>query len=231
MSAAENIGPETDYYRQERREMLRFVPEIRRRVLEIGCGEGNFIASIQGCKEKWGVEPTVAALKAAPKLTSLLRGTFDEVKHQLMTGYYDVIICNDVIEHMADHRGFLEQVKSYLRPGGMLIGSLPNVCFYDNLFRAVFDNDWRYTDSGVLDRTHLAFFTTKSFRRVLEETGYNVVQIQGTEYDCRLSDDRKGGIYRLAAKILGRITLGRLSHLRHQRFAFQATRVGDVNVV
>lgn len=220
-------GLDKDYFRHARPEMLRFLPENRRRVLEIGCSAGAFISSIPGCEEKWGIEPSDAASDAEGKLTRVLRGTFDAVKGHLPANYFDVIVCNDVIEHMVDHQSFLREVQKYLVPGGMLIGSLPNVCFYDNLFRALFDNDWEYLDSGVLDRTHLAFFTTKSFRRLLEETGYHVVKIQGQWYDYRFADDRRGKLYRILAKILGKLSLGRLSHLRHFQFAFQAVPLDD----
>jgi len=219
---------DTDYFRHARPEMLCFIPEHRGRVLEVGCGTGEFIASIPGCTEKWGVEPTDAALSAKGKLTQVLHGTFDAVKDQLPVKYFDVIICNDVIEHMVDHRSFLIEAQKYLAPNGMLIGSLPNVCFYDTLFRALFENDWKYLDTGILDRTHLRFFTTKSFRRVLEETGYHVIKIQGRWYDYSFANDRSGRIYRLLAKALGKLSLGRLSHLRHFQFAFQAVPSVDV---
>lgn len=220
-------GEDKEYYQHSRPEMLRYVPEKRSRALEVGCGAGGFIASIPGCEERWGIEPTEAALEAGKRLTRVFRGTFDTAKADLPRRYFDVIICNDVIEHMADHRGFLAEVRAYLAPGGMLIGSLPNVCFYDNLFRAIFDNDWEYLDSGVLDRTHLAFFTTKSFRRELEVAGYRVVRIQGSGYDYRFAHDRKARIYRLIAKAIGKLSLGRLSHIRHFQFAFQATPLTD----
>src|SRR4051812_47491746 len=168
--------------------MLAYVPEKRCRVLEVGCGAGGFISSIPGCEETWGIEPTDAVHKAAGKLTRVLHGRFEAVRDQLPAKYFDVIVCNDVIEHMVDYRRFLMEVQNYLAPGGMLMGSLPNVCFYDTLFRAIFENDWNYLDDGVLDRTHLAFFTTKSFRRVLEETGYRVVTIQGKGYDYRFAN-------------------------------------------
>jgi 2-polyprenyl-3-methyl-5-hydroxy-6-metoxy-1,4-benzoquinol methylase len=218
---------DTEYYQHTRPEMLRYVPEKRRRVLEVGCSAGGFISSIPGCEETWGIEPTVAAKEAEARLTRVLHGTFEAVKAQLPAKYFDVIVCNDVIEHMVDHRGFLMEVQNYLAPGGMLMGSLPNVCFYDTLFRAIFENDWKYLDDGILDRTHLAFFTTKSFRRVLEDTGYRVVKLQGTGYDYRFSYDRRGRFYRLLAKALGKLSLGRLSHIRHFQFAFQAVRSAD----
>lgn len=217
------------YYRNRREDMLRFVPAHRRKVLEVGCGAGDFIASIPGCKEKWGVEPTDAAKEADQKLTRAFQGTFDEVKHNLLENYFDVIICNDVIEHMVDHRAFLTEIQKYLAPGGVLIGSMPNVCFYDNMFRAIFENEWEYLDAGVLDRTHLAFFTTKSFRRALEKAGYQVIKIQGTHYDYRFSQDWRGRLYRLLAKTIGKLSLGRLSHMRHMQFAFQAVRPGETN--
>jgi SAM-dependent methyltransferase len=210
------------YYRNPRSEMLAFLPENRRRVLEVGCGVGAFISSITGCEEKWGIEPTAAGGVAEPSLTKLLVGSFNEVKEHLPKRYFDLVICNDVIEHMTDHRAFLNELREYIAEGGMLIGSLPNVCFYDTLFRAIFENDWQYVEAGILDRTHIAFFTTKSFRKILEETGYSVVRMQGIFYDYKIAGDKRTRFYRLLAKIAGKITMGRLSHMRHFQFGFQA---------
>jgi len=214
------------YYQNPRPEMLAFVPDSRRAVLEVGCGTGAFISTLTGCEEKWGIEPTSAAMLAKERLTHLLHGPFDAVKHKLTRNYFDLVVCNDVIEHMADHRTFLTELRDYIAPNGMLIGSIPNVCYYDNLFKLLFENDWHYTDAGILDRTHLAFFTSKSFKRTMEEIGYRVLRVEGLHRNIKVDNSRKSRRYQLLARILSRISSERLSHIRYLQFGFQAVRVG-----
>lgn len=202
--------------------MLRFIPENRAHVLEIGCGGGLFSASLTGCSEIWGIEPTDAADSAASRLTHILKGTFDEVKQRLPREYFDVIICNDVIEHMVDHQAFFAQICSYLTPNGMLVGSVPNVRFYDNLFRMLFEKDWEYRADGILDRTHLAFFTEKSLRRTIEASGLRLVAVRGLHHDHLVDSSRKARRYRSLARLLGKLTLGHFSDTRYFQYAFQA---------
>jgi 2-polyprenyl-3-methyl-5-hydroxy-6-metoxy-1,4-benzoquinol methylase len=211
------------YFENPRTDMVPFVPIRRERALEIGCGTGNFISSLTGCRETWGIEPSEAAQLAESRLTRVLNGPFDLVKHQLPKRHFDLVICNDVIEHMADHRAFFSEIGEYITPGGMLIGSIPNVRFYANLFQLLLEKDWRYEDSGILDRTHLAFFTAKSLRQTIEAADLNVVSLTGINYD-HLPDNRaRTRCYLLLAKVLGKLTLGYFSDIRYLQIAFQAT--------
>ena len=165
-------------YRQSRREMLALLPAEYAKVLEIGCDEGDFAAGLYG--EVWGVEPdTESATIAAGRLHRVLTGTFDTVRAKLPQGYFDVIVCNDVIEHMADHDRFLREIGDYLAPGGVLIGSVPNMRHYRALFELLVLRDWDYRDSGVLDRTHLRFFTARSLRRSLVRAGFRIERFEG----------------------------------------------------
>ena len=159
--------------------MVPFIPELRRRVLDIGCAQGRFLAQLPGVEERWGVEPSVAAEVAATRLDKVLHATYDGAEAALPLGYFDVILCNDVIEHMVDHDAFLERVKPLLRPGGVLIASIPNVRHIWNLFDLVVKKQWRYTDWGILDRTHLRFFTKRSIGETLVRHGYDVELLQG----------------------------------------------------
>jgi SAM-dependent methyltransferase len=202
--------------------MLRFVPARRRLVLEIGCGTAGFISCLTGCEEKWGIEPTTAGLIAKQELTHLLSGSFDAVKAQLPKNYFDLVICNDVIEHMVDHRAFLTEIREYIAPDGVLIGSIPNVRFYDNLFRMLFEKDWRYVDAGILDRTHLAFFTEKSLRQTLEETGYRVLRLSGINWNHLVDKTPKSYRYLRLAQLISKLSLGYFSDIRCVQFGFQA---------
>ena len=219
-----------DYYRVERQEMLPFVPEWRARVLEIGCGEGQFTGALTGVQEGWGIEPSPAAQIAKQRLSRVLEATFDEAEPQLPIGYFDLVICNDVIEHMPDHEGFLSRIGKFIAPGGMMIGSIPNVRFYTNLFEYLFEKDWRYTDFGILDRTHLAFFTEKSFRQTLERHGFRVLQLEGINSWHCFSNTARTRAYRLLGQALVALTLGYFADIPHLQFAFQATARNEVSM-
>lgn len=168
------------YFCNFRSEMLSFLPSAPVNILEIGCGAGNFIAQIRTEGERWGVElDSIAATEASENLTKVLNGTFTEVKNKLPVKYFDLVICNDVIEHMPDHDAFFHDIKDVMTDKGSLVGSVPNVRFYKNLRNILFRKDWKYVDSGVLDRTHLRFFTFKSMERSLKESGFHIQQLKG----------------------------------------------------
>jgi len=132
--------------------------------------------------------------------------------------YFDLVICNDVIEHMPDHDAFLEDIKQKMAPGAHLVGSVPNVRYLPNLKQLLVRKEWRYADWGVLDRTHLRFFTCQSWERTLREHGFVIEAIAGINgvdlgptWARRLAN-------RAAIAVLGADT-------RFQQYAFRA-RVG-----
>lgn len=202
--------------------MLPFVPDSRARVLEIGCSEGRFSGSLDGVQERWGIEPSPAAELARTRLDRVFQATFEQAEPNLPQDYFDLVICNDVIEHMPDHGRFLRNIKNHIAPGGMLIGSLPNVRYYQNMFQFLLEKDWNYTDFGILDRTHVSFFTEKSLRKALERSGFEIVQMTGINTARRFDGAFRDRVYLAAAFGLSALTLGYFSDIRHLQFAFQA---------
>ena len=92
---------ETPYYTNPRPEMMAFLPSERSRLLEIGCGQGVFASAINGVADSWAVEPNAnAATAASRRFGHVLTGLFDDVQKYLPKAYFDLVICNDVIEHM-----------------------------------------------------------------------------------------------------------------------------------
>ena len=161
------------YFKGYRSELKPFIPQDCQRILEIGCGEGGFHTNFPEGVEYWGVEPNKAAHAISKdKLHKVLNGIYDDVAHELPDGYFDLIVCNDVIEHMIDHDAFFEQIKSKMTTDGQLLMSIPNVRFLPNLIHLMFGKDWQYQDEGILDRTHLRFFTKKSLIRTLNEHNF-----------------------------------------------------------
>ena len=165
------------YYSQARPEMLRFIPDTTTRLLDIGCSEG-VKRKLPGC-ETWGVEAEApAAAKAKTRNDKVFNCRIDEAT-ELPERYFDVITMNDVLEHIDYAEPVLARVKQLLRPDGRLVLSLPNVRYYLNVRDLLFKKDWKYEDYGVLDRTHLRFYTQKSAARYLAENGFKVVEIMG----------------------------------------------------
>ena len=87
---------------------------------------------------------------------------------------------------MADHDAFLRRVKQKISPGGVIVGSVPNVRYFKNLFDTLVLKDWDYKDAGILDRTHLRYFTLKSLSRSLRETGYSIDAIRAINPNIRI---------------------------------------------
>lgn len=208
-------------YRQARADMLAFLPERPARVLEIGCDEGDFAAGLPA--ETWGVEPQPAAAAiAAPRLHRVLVGSYDAVRDALPANYFDVVVCNDVIEHMIDHDLFLRQVKVHLVPGGVLVGSVPNLRHYRALFELLVLRDWHYRESGVLDRTHLRWFTLRSLRRSLEQAGYTVERLHGINGGIRLALSRQHLPHALFGWGMILLSLGCWRDIRFLQLGFRA---------
>lgn len=168
------------YFAAPRDEVVEFLPQTARRVLEVGCGSGAFRAHFPPNVEYWGIQPQDGpATEAEEHLTKVLRGNFEEHEHNLPDAYFVLIVCNDVIEHMPDHRQFLRGIQRVMAADALLVGSVPNVRLLSNLVRLLAKRDWEYVDSGILDYTHLRFFTQKSLTRELAATGFTIERVAG----------------------------------------------------
>ena len=178
-----NHKTEIGYFHNQRPEMLKYIPKDAKRILEVGCGEGAFCAALKTAnREIWGVEMNEnAAQKATDHCTFVLVGDFNAVYDQLPKNHFDCVIFNDVLEHMYAPWDTIQLVKSLLSPAGVLVSSIPNFRYISNLITEVlFEGEFRYKpEGGILDDTHIRFFTTKSIRRMFNEQGYQVLVHEG----------------------------------------------------
>lgn len=164
-----------------RHEMLEFVPLDAKRILDVGCSVGNFgeLLKQERGAEVWGVEPDPeAAAIAETKLDKVICGLFGEGV-DLPKNHFDCIVFNDVLEHMVDPYSALEFSKALLSETGHVVASIPNVRYFDNVINLVINGSWEYTDIGLLDRTHLRFFTRSSIEKMFTDLGYAVKSIKG----------------------------------------------------
>lgn len=207
--------PDTiDYFTHTRSEMMAFVPRHAERILEMGCASGEFGAHIKQRQmaEVWGLElDAAAAARAGKQLDKILQGPLENHINLLPNGYFDCIVCNDVLEHLTDPEAALRNLLRLMAPGAVLVGSIPNVRYFPVLFDLVWNADWCYADHGVLDRTHQRFFTQKSLERTLRGCGYQPQQIAGINPTPSIK-----------AKLASILSLGRLHDCRYLQFAFVA---------
>lgn len=170
------------YFTQTRFEMLRFIPTTARRILDVGCGEGILGLRL---KEKLGAEvcgvelAASAADVARERLDRVFCGDIMEQLDHFQDHYFDCIVFNDVIEHLVDPYGMLLRIKQKLARHGVAVCSIPNIRYFRNLFNLVVRGEWHYEECGILDKTHLRFFTKKSITEMFESLGYRIVRIEG----------------------------------------------------
>ena len=165
---------------RKREEVSRFLLKKYSKVLEIGCSKGLFTSNLNINCEYWGIEPDKNAMVIqSPIINKILRGTYLEVYDQLPNEYFDLIICNDVIEHMPDHNIFFQSIKKKMKNNSVIIGSIPNVRYILNLYELFVKKDWQYKNCGILDNTHLRFFTKKSIKRTFLNNNFKIEKIHG----------------------------------------------------
>ncbi|MCC6443903.1 MAG: class I SAM-dependent methyltransferase [Armatimonadetes bacterium] len=170
----------TEYYRQFRPEVAALVPEGCGRVLDVGCGVGVLGKRLkeQGrAGEVYGVEIVPEAAEAARAvLDGVLEGDIERLTLPFAMESFDCIVCADVLEHLADPWSVVARLHALLRPAGAIVTSLPNVGFH-RVVRGLIKGRWEYRDSGVLDRTHLRFFTLPGILDLFEGRGFAVETI------------------------------------------------------
>lgn len=164
------------YYHFTRPELVALVPEGAKRVLDVGCAAGMMGAALKerGSVEVIGVEinPAVAH-EAANRLDKVIVGDVEEVTLPYPEGYFDAIVLGDVLEHLRDPWALLKRLRPYLVENGRLVASIPNVANI-SVLRDLVRGKWQYRDAGILDRTHLRFFTLDSIREMFTNAGYRI---------------------------------------------------------
>ncbi len=170
------------YFGNSRPDMLEFIPEGAQRILEIGCGSGEFGAALKRQRKAVviGVELIEAAAETARQ--HLDRVITADVQHQeldLREQSFDCLVCNDVLEHLVDPWTVLGRLRRFVKPDGWLVTSIPNIRHHKVVRRLLWPGEWKYEESGILDRTHLRFFTQRSARELVESAGFRVIREQG----------------------------------------------------
>ena len=157
-----------------------------RDVLDVGCSSGFLAEALarRGCRVS-GVElDEESASEAVPFLEQLVVGDLNRVDLVAAFGAarFDAIVFADVLEHLVDPADVLRRSLPLLRPGGAVVISVPNVA-HGALRLALLQGRWRYTETGLLDETHLRFFTRDTLLRLLVDCGLCVTDVDATVLD------------------------------------------------
>lgn len=193
-----------NYVHTDRRMMQKFVPDSAERMLDVGCNTGGFGAALKASRalEVWGVEPNVGAAEyASTFLDHVVTDMFTQ-STRVPDNYFDVVVFNDVLEHIVDPWEALQIASKKLRAGGCVVASLPNILHQDNLLHMLREKDFRYEPIGIRDRTHLRFFTRKSSIRLFEESGFRVSAVEGVNEDWWSPNLMRRLIYKIFGKQL-----------------------------
>ena len=173
-----------NYFAFVRRDIEPLLPRRAGRVLEVGCGGGGTLAWIkESGRARWvvGIELFAdAAAVARTKLDELYEGDVDQHIGELTPGSFDLILCLDVLEHLVDPWATLKRLQSLLRPGGKLIASLPNIRHYSVILPLLLTGKWRYETAGIMDRTHLRFFSRETAIDLLQQAGLQLADERST---------------------------------------------------
>jgi len=170
------------------REFQRFLPSTGR-ALDVGCGRAALGAAIRELGwEVWGIEQSAEACETArTRLDGVIEADLHDsvrVRAGVDGKAFDALIFSDVLEHVYDPLHTLESYLSFLRPGGSLLVSLPNAVVWTNRLQWFFGRV-RYADTGIMDRTHVRFFTFRTARELVAAAGCEVSHVSSTPYLAR----------------------------------------------
>jgi len=210
------------YYKIMRPEMVQFLPSEYSKVLEVGCNVGNFRQFVSKPCQYWGIEPLEEAANIAKnKIDKVLTGFYDEVASEIPDNSFDLVIACDVIEHIEQPWDFLKSIKRKMTVNASVVFSIPNVRYYGNLKELLCEKDWKYKDRGILDITHLRFFTEKSIIRLLNENGFEIEIMKGIN-PVKVCWWRFPIIYWLAKFVFG-------ADIKFLQFGVRAKKIKETN--
>lgn len=169
-----------------RKEMLRFVINEPTVSLEVGCREAHHSLLLKqhfhSLKETWGIEPdsNPSIINVANKNLDTFLNDYFTPDTDLPHNYFDLIVFNDVLEHMYDPWEVLLTTKKLLKNNGIIVISLPNIRHRSILFDLIFRDKFEYKTQGITDITHVRFFTETTMKQMLEDCGYEILKLEKT---------------------------------------------------
>lgn len=159
-----------------RHELLDMIQNLERdnlEILEVGCAAGGTLCEIQNRNPRaklHGIEIDPNSARISGCFAQVENVDVEKFAPENWKEKFDYIICGDVIEHLREPWAALRNIREMLKSDGHLIASIPNIA-HISIIRDLLHGDWKYVSSGILDRTHLRFFTKNSINEMFESEG------------------------------------------------------------
>lgn len=214
--------------------LVEFLPDKIGRLLELGCAGGVLCQILKDegrVNFAIGLEPDAqAAAYARRRLDHVIQSTIEDADLEgngVTQGSLDAIIAGDVLEHLYNPWAVLVRMRPYLAPGGAFYASIPNARNLALIAQLADGGTWRYEERGLLDITHIRFFTLREIHLMFNQTGYRVVEV-GVNLDPRLQgifDAEKGkpeASFKVGRLIYERINPDDLTELCTWQFLIKA---------
>ncbi len=188
-------------------------------VVDLGCSDGLLSLQIKSL----GHAVTGVDLEEHPmvhgRVDKFIQANLDAGLPTDLPESFDVVVCADVLEHVREPEKLLAELAPRLTPGGAVVASIPNFGHWYPRFRTLF-GIFDYDRRGILDRTHVRFFTRRSFERLARQAGYSVRRVGATGLPFDVAD--RGGRGSVSAKLKPIRAIDRaLVKIRPQLFAYQ----------
>lgn len=195
-----------EYFSNTRVDVIALIPKNPdNKILEIGAGSGSTLVRIKElglAAETVGIElmEMPQTLQNHPSIDKLYITDIEKNFPAIQENYFDVIIAGDVLEHLLDPWKMVEKITTLLKPGGLLICSLPNIREIATLWKVFVKGDFAYTQEGILDKTHLRFFCKKNIIALVTSP-----QLEFVKAHSNLHLQSNAGKRRFINKLSGRL--------------------------
>lgn len=177
MSTFAECRPE--YHSLVRRDVIPLVPKCGK-LLDVGCGQAGTSGWLRArnlCEFAYGIELNPeAARQARDRIDGVIVGDAYEGLTRLPPVAWDVVLCLDILEHLPDPWAFLTRLWPLMADDGILIASLPNIAYAPVIIDLLLHRFEYSPKGGVLDSTHLRFFTRRSAEQMLTQGGFSVLE-------------------------------------------------------
>jgi len=162
--------------------IISFIPPKSKKILDIGCSSGylgQYIKQKFNCSVD-GIDNNKDDLKIANKyLDKVYCLDIEHDNLSVIKSKYDILIFADILEHTINPQSILQKFKSKLTKNGIIIISVPNI-IHQSIILNLLNRHWQYTDTGILDKTHLRFFDKTSITKLIKESGFKIQKIDFT---------------------------------------------------
>lgn len=167
------------HYGGIRNDVMKLVPDDVERVLDVGCASGitGQILKSRGVKEVVGIdiEPAIADF-AKERLDDVLIGDVEKLDIPYEDGYFDLIMYNDILEHLVDPWELLQKHKRLLSGRGRFIMGIPNIQHFHSLLN-ILKGRWDYEETGLFAKIHLRFFCYRNIKDMVNSVDHRIDKV------------------------------------------------------